>query len=155
MRRWLPIPLASLALLAGCGSSDEGTTTRGATAGASSATASAKVVARTFLGAGKSGHGEAACSLMTAEAVADLARYVRSTGSGGGNRDADCAKYFEAFQTNAGGALPNAEIGRVAESGKIARATVECQGCRRSFDPLLLRNTPSGWRVDFDYRRGY
>ena len=92
---------------------------------------------------------------MTAEAVTNLATYVQSTGNGSGDREADCAEYFVAFQTNAGGALPNAEIGRVTESGKIARAAVVCQGCRRTFHPLLLRRTAAGWRVAFDHRRGY
>jgi hypothetical protein len=157
MRRWVSLPLISLALLAGCGSSDDERThaTTSATAKASSASASAAVVARTFFYAGKSGRGATACALMTADAVADLARYVESTGHGVGNRARDCATYFTGFQTSMGGNLTAAEIGRVTENGNVAHAAVVCEGCRHFFHPLLLRKTASGWRVDFDYRKGY
>jgi hypothetical protein len=162
MRRWVSIPLVSLALLAGCGSSDDETTSEttspGATAHASSANAPAGRVARTFLAAAIQGRGETACSLMTPEAVTDLARYVQSTSHGEGDRAADCATYFTAYQTSGSGTLGSYKVGQVTVSGSTARATVLCPACDHgpfSPHPLRLRKTASGWRVDFDYRTGY
>jgi hypothetical protein len=157
MRRWVPIPLACLALLAGCGSSDD-QTTRSATAKASSASAPAELVARTFLGAAIGGPGSVACSLMTPNAVARLAAYVQSTSHNGGGRLDDCAEYFVAYQTSGGGTYGSYKIGQVSVSGSTARATVLCPPCDHgpfSPHPLRLRKTASGWRVDFDYRKGY
>ena len=158
MRRWAPIPLASLVLLVGCGSSDNETTTQSATAEASSASAPAALVARTFLSAGISGHGDVACSLMTPEAVADVAAYMQRAGHGTGNRADDCVSWFTSGQTSGAGTLGSYKVGRVTVNGSNARATVLCPVCDHgpfSPHPLRLHKTADGWRVDFDYRTGY
>ena len=151
MWRWLAIGGASLALLAGCDSDKETSSKASPGATASSASAPAKVVARTFLAAALAGRGDAACSLMTPGAVADLTKYVQSAGTGKG----ECADWFTSFQTSMGGEIHLIKLGRVTVDGKVAKAAVLCPGCQRSFKPLVLRRTGSGWRVDFDYRRGY
>jgi hypothetical protein len=150
-----PLALFALVSLAGCGSGNGGSSSS-STATISSANAPAPQVAREFLAAAKSGHGSRACSLMTAETVSDVARYVESTGHGEGHPARDCAKFFSAYQTSIGGALPNLAIGRVTVNGSAARAAVVCSpACTKGFLPLHLRKTAPGWRVAYNYRRGY
>jgi hypothetical protein len=150
-----PTVLIAVASLAGCGS-DNGASSPSSIATISSAHATAPQVAREFLAAAKSGHGAAACALMTDRAVAKTAHYVQSTGHAGFNRSRACAVYFRAYQTNLGGALPSVEIGRVSVSGDRGEAEVVCPNCNRPrLLPLHLRKEAAGWRVDFDLRRGY
>jgi hypothetical protein len=150
-----PTVLIALASLAGCGS-DNGASSQSSIATISSAQATAPQVAREFLAVAKSGHGSRACSLMTAETVSDVARYVESTGHGEGHPARDCAKFFSAYQTSIGGALPSLAIGRVTVNGSAARAEVVCRpSCAKGFHPLALRKAASGWRVAYNYRRGY
>jgi hypothetical protein len=150
-----PLALIALASLAGCGSGNGGSSSS-SIATISSAHATAPQVAREFLAAAKSGHGARACALMTPETVSDVARYVESTGHGGAHPARDCAKFFSAYQTSIGGALPNLAIGRVTVKGSAARAEVVCSpSCTKSFIPLQLRKTALGWRVAYNHRRGY
>jgi hypothetical protein len=150
-----PTVLIALASLAGCGSGN-GASSQSSIATISSAHATAPQVAREFLAAAKSGHGPRACSLMTAESVSDVARYVESTGHGEGHPARDCAQFFSAYQTTIGGALANLAIGRVTVNGSTARAEVVCSPpCTKGFLPLALGKTGPGWRVAYNYRRGY
>jgi len=150
-----PIVLIALASLAGCGSGNGGSSSS-SIATISSAHVTAPEVAREFLAAAKSGHGAAACALMTDRAVAKTAHYVQSTGHAGFSRSRACTAYFRAYQTNLGGALPSVEIGRVSVSGDRGKAEVVCPNCNRPrLLPLPLRKEGAGWRVDFDLRRGY
>ena len=160
MRGRIPALVLSVALLAGCGSNGEESTTTPANpeANASAASAPAAVVARTFLKAGIQGRGGVACSLMTPESVSTLAKYVQSTTNGGGSLAAACAEYFTAFQTSGGGTHGSYKVGQVTVNGSKARATVLCPVCDHgpfSPRPLQLRKTAAGWRVKFDYRQGY
>jgi hypothetical protein len=151
----VPLALIATACLAGCGSGNVGGSSS-SIATISSVHATASQVAREFLAAAKSGHGARACSLMTPETVSDVARYVESTGHGEAHPSRDCAKFFTAYQTSIGGALPNLAIGKVTVNGSAARAEVVCSPpCTKGFRPLQLRNTAPGWRVAYNYRRGY
>jgi len=162
MRARLCLLLAVTALVAGCGSGN--TTTEGKPSqrpsppgkASASSVADASQVASQFLAAAKSGHGAAACALMTDRAVAKTAHYVQITSHAGLSPSRGCATYFRAYQTNLGGALPSVEIGRVSVSGDRGKAEVVCPNCNRPrLLPLHLRKEGAGWRVDFDLRHGY
>ena len=163
MRCRVSILVLCLALLAGCGSNGGGKSTstspqQQAIAHASTASAPAGLVARTFLAAATTGHGGVACSLMTDRAVSRTAGYVVSTGQPKSHPAHNCEIYFMAYQTSEQGALASLRIRQVTVHGTRAQAEVICPICVAKFKhrrPLTLRKTAAGWRVDFDIRRGY
>lgn len=165
MRRRVAFSLIAL-VLAGCGSgngSGSSSSNRASSSSTHQATsppsqAPAPKVARQFLAAAKRGHGAQACALMTDRAVSKTARYVASTGHAKSHRARNCAIYFMAYQTPMQGTLTTLRIGQVKVHGPRTRAEVICPICRPKFRhlrPLTLQETAAGWRVDFNFRRGY